>query len=132
MRTEAKLVREDQKKVIEKCDETITWLENNQLADKRVPTQAEELERVEMKYDSSLPPPVVPGAAGHDSLIKIQRFLTAAAVGDRPTLHPSTSQLSRERGDIARRTGSRQGIAIFIFSNNNNLYENDCSVVKEK
>uniref|UniRef100_A0A4W6DEP7 Heat shock protein family A (Hsp70) member 2 n=1 Tax=Lates calcarifer TaxID=8187 RepID=A0A4W6DEP7_LATCA len=29
-----KISEEDQKKVIEKCDETITWLENNQLADK--------------------------------------------------------------------------------------------------
>ncbi|GLD48832.1 heat shock 70 kDa protein 1 [Lates japonicus] len=42
-----KISEEDQKKVIEKCDETITWLENNQLADKEeYQHKQKELEKV--------------------------------------------------------------------------------------
>ncbi|XP_067426383.1 heat shock 70 kDa protein 1 [Thunnus thynnus] len=42
-----KISEEDQKKVIEKCDETISWLENNQLADKEeYQHQQKELEKV--------------------------------------------------------------------------------------
>uniref|UniRef100_A0A3B4THM1 Heat shock protein family A (Hsp70) member 2 n=1 Tax=Seriola dumerili TaxID=41447 RepID=A0A3B4THM1_SERDU len=42
-----KLNEEDQKKVVEKCDETITWLENNQLADKEeYQHKQKELEKV--------------------------------------------------------------------------------------
>lgn len=38
------------------------------------------------------------------------------------------NQLSREERQ-SEKNGSRQGIAIFIFSNNNNLNENDFSVM---
>uniref|UniRef100_A0A3Q3EKU9 Heat shock protein family A (Hsp70) member 2 n=1 Tax=Labrus bergylta TaxID=56723 RepID=A0A3Q3EKU9_9LABR len=42
-----KISEEEQKKLIEKCDETITWLENNQLADKEeYQHQQKELEKV--------------------------------------------------------------------------------------
>uniref|UniRef100_UPI0037E7E97A heat shock 70 kDa protein 1-like n=1 Tax=Semicossyphus pulcher TaxID=241346 RepID=UPI0037E7E97A len=42
-----KISEEDQKKLIEKCDETITWLENNQLADKEeYQHRQKELEKV--------------------------------------------------------------------------------------
>ncbi|KAG7233729.1 hypothetical protein INR49_006650 [Caranx melampygus] len=42
-----KISEEDQKQVIEKCDETITWLENNQLADKEeYQHKQKELEKV--------------------------------------------------------------------------------------
>uniref|UniRef100_A0AAQ6IKH8 Heat shock protein family A (Hsp70) member 2 n=1 Tax=Anabas testudineus TaxID=64144 RepID=A0AAQ6IKH8_ANATE len=42
-----KISEEDKKKLIEKCDETITWLENNQLADKEeYQHQQKELEKV--------------------------------------------------------------------------------------
>ncbi|KAM9394370.1 heat shock 70 kDa protein 1 [Pholidichthys leucotaenia] len=42
-----KLSEEDKKKLIEKCDETITWLENNQLADKEeYQHKQKELEKV--------------------------------------------------------------------------------------
>ena len=40
-----KISEEDQKKVIEQCDQAIAWLENNQLADKEE-YQQKELEKV--------------------------------------------------------------------------------------
>ncbi len=43
----SKISEEDQKTVIAKCDETIAWLENNQLADKEeYQHQQRELEKV--------------------------------------------------------------------------------------
>ncbi|XP_023259357.1 heat shock 70 kDa protein 1-like [Seriola lalandi dorsalis] len=42
-----KMSEEEQKKVVEKCDETIAWLENNQLADKdEYQHKQKELEKV--------------------------------------------------------------------------------------
>lgn len=60
---------------------------------------------------------------GSESLQKIQRFLSGCCQDRTPT-----NQLSRET-EQCEKNGSRQGIAIFIFSNNNNLYDNDYSVM---
>lgn len=67
--------------------------------------------------------PVRPRPHRHGSGTWIQRFVNGSC------RDPTRSiQLSRDPQQCEK-NGSRQGIAIFIFSNNNNLYDNDYSVM---
>lgn len=69
------------------------------------------------------PSPVRSRVHRHSSGTWIQRFVNGGCQDPTRSL-----QLSREPQQ-SEKNGSRQGIAIFIFSNNNNLYDNDYSVM---